>query len=183
MSLNPDRLQAAKPLVLAKAHKLSRRRGFSPSDNEDIRQDLWTHLVQQAAKFDPTITTWEKFVSFILDKRCISIYRYQTAEMRSPMRRECSLNDAVPDSDGRTVDRHQTTPEASSVPQRLRELERDVADVLSRTTDLHRAIALGLVTGTINSVAGELGIPRSAVERHVAELREIFNDAGLREYL
>lgn len=183
MSLDPNRLQAAKPLVLAKARKLSRRRGFNRADDEDIRQDLWTHLIQQAAKFDPTITSWEKFVSFILDKRCISIFRYQTAEMRSPKRREYSLNDAVLDSDGRTVDRHQTTPEASSVPQRLRELERDVADVLARTSDLHRAIALGLATGTINSVAGDLGIPRSAVERHVAELRDIFNDAGLRDYL
>lgn len=184
MSLDPNRLQAATPIVLAKARKLSRKRGFNRSDEEDIRQDLWTHLIRQSPKFQPTITTWEKFVSYILDKYCISLLRHRRAEKRSPDREACSLNDPVLDGDGRVVDRHQTTPEASNVPQRLRELQRDVADVLARLSDLDRVIALGLVTGTINSVASELGIPRSAVERHIAELlRDVCEHAGLRDYL
>lgn len=170
-------------LITAKARRLCRRRGFSVSDRPDVEQELRLHLIAQAAKFDPSVGPWETFASFILDKRCISLLRYQTATKRSPGRRECSLNDPVLDGDGRTVDRHQMTAEAASVPQRLRELERDVADVLDRLPEIHRVIALGLGTGTINSVARDLDIPRSAVYRHMAELREAFEDAGLRDYL
>jgi hypothetical protein len=42
---------------------------------------------------------------------------------------------------------------------------------------------LGIVTGTVNSLANDLKIPRSEVQRHLRELREIFHDASLDEYL
>jgi len=175
-------MEAAKTIIRAKAKRMCRRRGFTPSDRPDIEQELWQHLVAQSPKFNPS-RSWETFVSYILDKRCISIHRDRFAGMRSPEREECSLDEAALDCDGRAVPLHHLIAETSSVPQRLRELERDVAEVLAQLSELHRAIALGLVTGTINSVAIELGIPRSAVERHIVEIREVFEDAGLREYL
>lgn len=185
MSLDPTRLQAAKPLVVAKARKLSRRRGFNRSEEEDIQQDLWTHLIRKASKFDPTITTWEKFVSYILDKYCISLMRHRTAEKRSSEREECSLNEPVLDGDRRVVERHQTTPEASSTWQRLYDLRRDAAEFRKALpTELHRQVmdALGR-GGTANSIAGELGIPRRTTERCVAELREFFGRSSLRDYM
>lgn len=182
MSLDPSRMEAASPLIRPKAKRMCSRRGFTQSDRPDIEQELWQHLVAQSPKFNVS-RSWEKFVSYILDKRCISIHRDRFAEMRSPDREECSLDDAALDCDGRAVPRHELVAESSSVPQRLRELERDVAEVLAQLSDVHRAIALGLVTGTVNSLANELGIPRSAVERHIDEIREVFEDAGLREYL
>lgn len=185
MSLDPTRFQAAQPLVLAKARKLSRRRGFNRSEEDDIRQDLWTHLIRQTPEFDPTITTWEKFVSYILDKYCISLVRHRTAEKRSPDREECSLNAPVLDGDGRVVERHQTTPEASSTWQRLYDLRRDAAEFRNGLpTELHRQVmdALGR-GGTVNSIAGELGIPRRMAERCVAELRERFGRSSLRDYM
>lgn len=182
MSLDHSRMEAAKPLIRAKAKRICRRRGFTSSDQSDIEKDLWTHLVAKEPKFDPS-RSWETFVSYILDKKCSSIRRERFAARRSPLREECSLDDVALDCDGRAVPRHQIIAETSSVPQRLRDLERDVAEVLAPLSDLHRAIAQGFVTGTINSIANELGIPRSAVERHIEEIREVFEDAGLREYL
>ncbi|MCC6427343.1 MAG: hypothetical protein IT435_11050 [Phycisphaerales bacterium] len=185
MSIDPKQLHAAEPLFISKARRLSRRRGLSRSDFEDIGQDLRTHLIQQAAKFDPTITTWEQFVSYISDKRGISFLRYVFAEKRSPLREECSLNDPVLDGDGRVVERHQTTPEASRTWQRLYELKRDVADVRATLpTELHRQIMDALARGaTINSIAVEFGISRRAAERHIGDIRQVFEDASLRDYL
>jgi RNA polymerase sigma-70 factor (ECF subfamily) len=173
----------ASRLIRFKSRELSRQPGFSHSDRCDLEQILLTDLIVRLPKFNPAKAQLNTFVARVVERKIASIIRHRTAEMRSPEREECSLDDTVLDCDGRSVARHQTIPECSSVPQRLRELERDVADVLARLPDLHRSIALGLVTGTINSVATELGIPRSAVERHIEELKAIFEDAGLREYL
>lgn len=185
MSIDPARMQAAEPFVLSKARRLSRCRGFNRSDEEDIRQDLWMHVIQQAPRFDETVASWEKFVSFILDKRCISLLRHRRAEKRSKGREDCSLNEPVLDGDGRVVERHQTTPEASSTWQRLYDLSRDAAEFRKGLpTELHRQVmdVLGR-GGTANSIAGELGIPRRTAERCVAELRELFGHSSLRDYM
>lgn len=178
----PNQQYAAR-LIKFKARQLCHRTGFTLSDQGDIQQTLWLDLIARLPRFDPKKAQLNTFIARVVERKVISIIRHRFAEKRSPEREECSLNDSVLDCDSRTVDRHQLIAEASSVPQRLRELERDVAEVLARLSNLHRTIALGLVRGTINSVAIELGIPRSAVERHIDELREIFDDAGLHEYL
>lgn len=69
------------------------------------------------------------------------------------------------------------------VERRLRELRRDVAETLATLLDLHRAVAMGLVTGTIKSTANEIGIPRRAVKRIIGEIREALDGAGLRDYV
>ncbi len=185
MSIDPNRLKSVEPILLRKARRLSSRRGLSRSDVDDIAQELRTHLVQKAAKFDSSITTWEQFVSYISDKRGISLLRYLFADKRSPRREECSLNEPVLDSDGRVVERHQTTPETGRTWQRLYELQRDVADVRATLpSELHRQVMDALARGaTINSIADEFGISRRAAERYVSDLRQIFEDASLRDYM
>lgn len=172
-------------LIRFKARQLARRPGFTQSDRVDIEQELRADLLERLPRFDESKARLNTFISRIIERKVISIVRYRTAEKRSPDREECSLNDEVRDADGRLVDRHQTTPEAASVWQRLHDLTRDVSDLRGRLeSDLHRRVmdALGR-GGTINSVANELGIPRRAVQRCIAKLREVFEDAGLREYL
>jgi len=172
-------------LIRFKTRQLSRYPGFTPSDRADIEQELRADLLKRLPKYDPAKAQFNTFVSRIIERKIISIVRHRFAEMRSPVREEFSLNDDVRDADGRIVDRHQTTPEATTTWQRLHDLERDIADLRKRLpSELHRMIMdiLGR-GGTINAAANELGIPRSAVQRHIRELHHIFEDAGLREYL
>lgn len=173
----------ASRLIRYKAWQLSRQPGFRPDERCDLEHDLLSDLLDRLPKFNPAKSQLNTFVARVVERRVASIIRFRFAEMRSPEREECSLDDLVLDCDGRRVPLHQLIPDRSSVPQRLRDLERDMAEVLGRLSDLHRAIALGLVTGTINSVAIELGIPRTAVERHIEEIRDVFEDARLDEYL
>lgn len=188
-----DRSSAAAPPIDPSDPAISRvveyhanrlfRRLRKRTERCDLEHDLLSDLIDRLPKFDPAKAQLNTFVARVVERRVVTLIRYRFAEMRSPEREECSLDDTALDCDGRAVPRHQLIAESSSVPQRLRELERDVAEVLARLSELHRAIALGLVTGTVNSIANELGIPRSAVERHIDEIREVFEDAGLREYL
>lgn len=180
----PNEAYAAR-LIRFKARQLCRRPGFTPSDREDIEQELRADLLGRLPRFDASKAGLNTFIARVIERKTISIVRHRLAEKRTPDREECSLNDEVRDGDGRLVDRHQATPEAASTWQRLHDLTRDVSDLRERLdSELHRRVmdALGR-GGTINSVANDLGISRRAVQRCIAELREAFKDAGLREYL
>lgn len=172
-------------LIRFKARQLCRRPGFSRSDQEVIERDLRTDLDLRMPRFNPARAQLNTFIDRVIRRRIISLVRYRFADKRDPRREECSLNDPVLDADGRVVDRHETTPEATSTWQRLHDLERDVADLRERLpSDGHRQFMDALARGaTINSIAGELGISRRAAAKYFAELRRFFEDAGLREYL
>jgi len=170
-------------LIHFKARMLSRRRAFAGDDREDIEQDLWLDLFERLPKYDPTKATLNTFIALVVERRVASLIRDRSTEKRSPDREECSLDDAVLDADGRVVARHETTPEAASDPGRLRDLERDVAHVVAHLPDELRPIVLALAFGTQNSVGPELGISRRAMAKAVDQLREIFRDAGLDQYL
>lgn len=170
-------------LVRSKARRLCRRRGFASSDVPCVEQELWLHLVAHVSEFDPDAGAWEPWASVILDRRCISLWRLRNAGLRSPTREECSLDDAVLDADGSVVARHETTPEAAGNTDRHRDLERDMADVLARIPDDLRAIALALATGTPHGASVAAGISRRAIPRAMSQIRDIFRDAGLDQYL
>lgn len=171
-------------LIRFKARQLCRRPGFTPSDRADIEQEFRVDLLERLPHYDSAKAQLNTFVARVIERKAASIVRHRTAEKRAPEREECSLNDEVRDADGRLVDRHQTTPEAASTWQRLHDLTRDVSDLRERLeSDVHRRVMDELGRGgTINSVAHDLGISRRAVQRCIAELREAFEDAGLREY-
>lgn len=176
-------IPASRSLIRVKARRLCRSRGFNPSDLPCVEQELWLHLAARVDGFDPSAGRWECWASVILDRRCVSIWRQRNAEMRSPDREVCSLDDQVFDADGRAVPRHETTSEAANDPTRPRDRERDIAYVIASVPDDLRAVALGLAFGTPNSVCAELGISRRAMAKAVEQLREIFRSADLNEYL
>lgn len=170
-------------LIQFKARMLSRRWAFAGDDREDIEHDLWLDLLERLPKYDPDKATLNTFIALVVERRVATLIRDRSTEKRSPDREECSLDDPVLDADGRVVPRHETTPEAANDPARLRDLERDVAHVVAHLPDDLRAIALALAFGTQNSVGPELGFSRRAMAKAVEQLREIFRDAGLDEYL
>lgn len=170
-------------LIRTKAWRLCRHRGFTASDRDDIEQELALHLWRQSPRYDPAIGAWLTWASFVLDKRCVSIVRHRTAARRSPAREECSLDELVRDGDGRLVARHEIIVEAPSVPLRLRALRQDAESALDLLGDVERHLAIGLGTGTVNAVTNELGLSRRAAARSLDAIREVFEDAGLRDHL
>lgn len=175
----------ASGLIKFKAQQLSRRSGFSRTDRADLEQALRTDLLDRLPRYNPGKASLNTFIARVVDRKVASILRYHFAEKRSPARNEASLNDPVLDCDGRVVERHQTTPEAAGAYERALDLRSDLAWVRAQLpTDMHRAImdACGR-GGTVNSIAVELGLSRPTVERRLADLRRISEDAGLRDYL
>ena len=183
MSIDPEHYEYALRLIKFKVRRICRQRGFSKSDEEVIEHDLRTHLELRMARYDPSRGQVTTFIDRVVERWLISYLRHRFADKRDPRREECSLDDEVLDADGREVARHETTPEAANDPNLLRDRERDVAHVIAHVPDDLRAVALGLAFGTPNSVCAELGISRRAMAKAVDQLREIFRDAGLDQYL
>ena len=170
-------------LIKFKARQIARKPGFSQSDREDVEQSLILDLLKRLPDFDPAKAALNTFIDRIVNRKVASLLRHHKAEKRSRQREECSLNDPVLDADGRVVDRHQTTPEASGDWLRRREMQQDIATVLERLPETLRLIAMKRVRGTIASIAREQGISRGTVTRHIEALRRACEDAGLRDYL
>lgn len=175
--------ECASRLIRFKVQQTCQRRGISKSEEEVLEHDLRTHLALRMARYDPSRGKVTTFIDRVIERWLISYLRHRFADKRDPRREECGLNEPVLDADGRVVPRHETTPEAASDPVRLRDLERDVAHVVAHLPDDLRAIALALAFGTQNSVGPELGFSRRATTNAIDQLREIFRDAGLGEYL
>lgn len=170
-------------LIGQKARQVSRTKGFTDSDRSDIERDLVADLFARHPRYDPSKASVDTFVARIVEHAVASLIRHRLADSRSPMHEECSLNDPVLDADGRTVDRHETTPEATTDGSRLRDLERDMALVLARLPDELRPIALGLARGTPHAVGAELGLSRRAMTKAIEQIRDAFREAGLDQYL
>lgn len=175
----------ASRLIRFKARQLARRRAFAGCEADDIAQDLWLDLHKRLPRYDPARAQLNTFIARIVERKVVSLLRYHGAAKRTRDREDCSLNDQVRDADGRPVDRHQVMPEASSTWQRLHDLERDVADIRQRLeSETLGEIVDALGRGQpVSAIAREHGVSRTTVERRIAEIREVFEDAGLRRYL
>lgn len=171
-------------LIKFKSRQFCLRLGLPNSEQDVTEHDLHVYVHLQMARHNPARGKISTFVDRIIDRWLISHWRFLFAEKRTPRREECSLNDPVRDCDGRTVQRHETTPEASCNYQRLKDLERDTAGIRERLPSPLKQIMDALGRGQdARAIARDLSISVSAVERGIDELRKHYGDAGMQEYL
>jgi RNA polymerase sigma-70 factor (ECF subfamily) len=179
-------------LIRHRARRLVATAGFAAQDIEDIRQDLIVDLLERLPKFDPAKATCNTFVARIIDRKVAKLIRDRNCEKRDPRREECSLNECIDDGEGGSVERIQTIA-ADEADRRLgrqarsdqetAELALDVEEVLKRLPDNLRRLCELLKTGSIADAARAMGVPRTTLHDHVKKLREVFEAAGLRDYL
>lgn len=170
-------------LIKHKARKISHRPGMSRSDAPDLAQIAWVGVVEALPSYDPSRGSLMAFLASVVENALASHLRWRFAEMRSPLREECSLNEMVRDPEGNLVERHELIEAAGYDPTERIDREFDVATVLARMPDDLRAVAITLAHGTVHSTSKALGISRPAVERAMEQIRVVFEDADLRAYL
>lgn len=175
-----------------RVRQLARTEGFAAQDIEDIRQDLIVDLLKRLPKFDPSKATCNMFVARIIDRKVAALIRDRNCEKRNPRREECSLNECVDDGKGGSVERIQTIAadetdrwlgRQARSDQETAELALDVEEVLKRLPDNLRRLCEFLKTGSIADAARAMGVPRTTLHDHVKQLREVFEAAGMRDYL
>jgi len=178
----------AKALIQAKARQLCRRRDFSPSEQEDIEQELWLAVLEKAERFDPARARLETFLDRVVSRAAAMLLRRRKRRKRGngvlPFSLESDftavgkglkpLSEAVSSEDvARRLGTQSEDPMA-----RLEQTEA-IEYALAQMPERLRDICRRLMTGTVASVARELGISRHQVRKVLEEARPYFEEAGL----
>jgi len=186
-----DRDSFASQQIRRMARRLVRHPAFGESDRPDIEQDLAMELFVKYRRFDPARAQESTFIARVLKHKGISIIRARVAEKRHFRRNGSSLNDQVRDSDGRSVERAQTIPEAASKRHtgqarrersELKQLQLDVNKILEASPEGLKQLAELLTEMSKSAASHQLGKSRRQVANDVARLRALFEDADLNVY-
>ena len=195
MNLNDlfeNRDSFASQLIRQKARQLVRHPGFSKSEQHDIEQELALELVLKYRCFNPDRARETTFIARVVENKAISLIRARIAEKRDFRRDAHSLNETVRDADGGSVERASTFDASASANHtgqvrrseaELWQLQQDVAEFLQSLPADLRPLAEMLMEQSEHAVSRTLGTSRRQVANDVARLRELFEDAGLRDYL
>ena len=189
--LTSDAQTLATRLIRRKARQIAARDNFTPSDKDDIAQDLWLHLIERIDKFDAEKGTIFAFIVTVVERKAASILRHQAAAKRDVCR--CSsLNLSIRANDGTRVELASTiTEDAPNArlgkrtlhPQRGVEMVIDVTEFVETLPAELKELCERLRSRTLSEIARETGVPRSTLYERIKKLREYFEEAGLREYL
>ena len=179
-------------LIRFKARQLVGQAGFTASDREDIEQELTLDLLRRLPKYNPKRAQLNTFIARVVEHQLASLIEAQKAGIRDYRRCRCSLNECFEDADGRSVERVDTfdqedyllrTGGQSRPSEELSALAIDVTAVLEGLPRELRNLCWRLQAETVTEISRDTGVPRGTIYESIKKLREIFKDAGLRNYL
>ncbi len=183
----------ARDVIRHKAWQLIGKYGFTRDDYDDLQQDMMLDLLRRLGKYDPDRAALSTFVSRIVDRKISNLIRHRRQEKRDYRRQVCPLDAQVEDQDGQprgldeilSQDTYDQEVERHDRPETERgDLKLDMSLALDDLPAELRDLARRLQTRTVAEIARDLGVPRSSLyEKGLANLRKIFEDRGLREYL
>ena len=179
-------------LIRYKARQLVGQAGFTASDRDDLEQELILDLLGRLPKYDPRRARRNTFIARVVEHRIATLIEARKAGIRDYRRCRCSLNDRFEDEEGRSVERSETLDQedyllrtgAQSRPsEELSALAIDMAAVFEGLPSGLRDLCRRLGTETVTEISRDTGIPRGTIYESIRKLREIFEDAGLEDYL
>ena len=128
----------------------------------------------------------------MVEHKIATLIEAKKAGIRDYRRCPFSLNDRFEDEDGRSVERVDTfdqedyllrTGAQSRPADELSALTIDVAAVLETLPPELRELCRSLKAESVTEISRDTGIPRGTIYESIKKLREIFEDAGLKDYL
>ena len=178
----------AESLIKFKARQLSRKPGFSLSDEEDVAQELTAHLLTQAGLYDPKRGSANTFADRVIKSAIAMMLRdrrrqkraagftAQSLEQTDVVQDHgiASLRDVLRPSDlGRRTgagDEERRAETVAAVIEAFQSLPPDLQDLCRR-----------LIDGTAASAARELGISRRQFRNAIERVRHHFEASGLED--
>jgi len=180
-------------LVHIKSQQLCRQTGFSQNDRLYIEQELMIELAERLPTHDPARATCEAFITWVVLQKIADLIRSQKAKKRRIDVEAISLNNFVftgepglSEERWATLDNEVfqrfTNSNARSADERI-DLNIDLERVMKNLPKELRHLCELLAKYSISDVARKLGVARSSLYRSIHALRDVFDKAGLRDYL
>lgn len=173
------------------ARALSHQSGFSPSDQDDLQQEMYIRLLERFPQFDPAKGCFNAFVKLIVKQFASNACRHVRAQKRD-RRWDTSLSHMVEGEGGAKIELAQVVgpnelnsrlARAERPKEQLVDLSHDVVTLLKSLPPRLRKIAKRLPDRSVAQIANELGIHRSTVHAEVRKLQAIFTKANFHDYL
>lgn len=179
-------------LIRVKARQLIRRPEFSRSDQDDIEQELYLHLLSQAQHFDPTRGSLNTFVARVVDSAVAMLVRERRRHKRVPIGDTLieSLEVMVDQVDGPPLplwatigpcDLDRRTGAETQAEETIRERREGVEHAFKSLSPELRAICRRLMNLNRTDTARELGLSRRKFTAAMTAIRQHFERAGLDE--
>jgi len=184
----------ASMLIRYKARFLIGRYGFTAEDRKDLEQELMYDLLRRLPKYDARRARLDTFIDRIVNHKIATII-----ESRKAGKRDYRLRAPLPDDDDIEIDEEDEPTDREDPPDQdnylfrigrrsrpaaeLQDLQLDVLKCVERLNSDLRRLCLRLMTETVTEISRSSGIPRGTLYESVKEVREIFTEAGLTDYL
>ncbi len=182
----------AHKFIRHKTRQLVGRCGFTPTDREELDQELKLRLIERFPHFDPQKSDWPAFVTTVIERQIATLLESRCRLKRYGDGNAVSLSEETSSEDGLATELGDqvTLEQAQSLSREFdrsdfewAELEHDVAVVLDQLPPEERAVCEALQRGNIAQVARRLNIPRTTLQSLVARLRTKFAAHGLQDFL
>lgn len=179
-------------LIKHKAWTLIGTIGFTISDREDLEQELALDILRRLPKFDPERAQLMTFIARIIDNKIASIIEARKSRFYDFRLHSYSLNEHTQDAEGCVVERGDEIDEDDYLQQtgwryrtayELMNLKADIARILPCLPPELRELCYRLQSHNVTDISAETGVPRYRIYAEIARLRDVFEQAGLRDYL
>ena len=173
-------------LIKYKARQLVGRAGFTPSDRDDLEQEMLLDLIQRMPKYDPDRAGARTFIARMVAHKIADIILARKAGMRDFRICFCSLDDHLEDEEGGLIALEEYLVRTGKLARPVSErhdLFIDIHKVMARLPPKLRELCRRLKTETVAEIARETGVSRAVIYESIKKLRAIFEEAGLRDYL
>lgn len=182
----------ARTLIRVKAKQLIRRPGFSRSDQGDIEQDLFLHVLSKFRQYDPNRSSLNTFVDRIVNSAAAMLVRERSRNKRSPGGNVeiQSLEVKIEHSTGSSkplwasisdADLQRRTGRAPLSDAELYELVEGVASAIAGLPPELQQVCQSLLERNRSETERELGLSRRKYDAAIARIREHFARAGFKK--
>lgn len=169
-------------LIRKRARTLIGQFGFTRSDYDDLQQRMLLDLVRRLAKFNPSLSPRNAFITRVVNNAVAWIIKQQTGPARQVVRDEVSLHQKLDGPGGEReldevlADRRQPTAESLGM---AADLKRAVATLPAGLRDLWEQRVQGL---TLTEISSRTGIPRTTLEGRWDKVCQHLQRAGMGDY-
>jgi len=179
-------------IIKHKARQLIGSAGFTESDREDLEQEMMLDLLRRLPKYDSGRAQRNTFIARVVEHRIATIIEERVAGKRDWRLCTASMNDRFDLGEGGSIERLEVYDMDEYLRQTGR-LSRSSSERLHLLIDLGLAIASlppelrnlceRLKTESVTEISRDTGVPRGTLYDRIKELRNLFEDKGLRDYL
>ena len=182
----------AENLIRHKARQLVGTYGFTESDRDDLEQELRIDLLRRRGKYNPAKAKLSTFTDRVVAHCIATIIEARKAAKRDYRECDCSLNDPITFEDGDEGELGDTVAcetylrrpsPASDAQLNRRDMAIDVTALIARLSHEQQRLCSLLQEHTVLEISAICQIPRGTLYDRIKEIRIIFEDAALGDYV